>query len=128
MTVAELELGAVVRDATAQPASDEDRVREHEARFSMLEKLADYDDVLMEQLLEDVEPPRDRVFGDLSRELREGHVVPVLIGLLAAGRLDVGALVTDVVALADAPAALLRMATEGSRGVKTLVRCGGEAR
>jgi (R,R)-butanediol dehydrogenase / meso-butanediol dehydrogenase / diacetyl reductase len=50
-----------------------------------------------------------------------------LIGLLAAGRLDLGALVTDVVALADAPAALLRMATEGSRGVKTLVRCGGEA-
>jgi (R,R)-butanediol dehydrogenase/meso-butanediol dehydrogenase/diacetyl reductase len=51
-----------------------------------------------------------------------------VIGLLAAGRLDLGALVTDVVALSDAPAALLRMATEGSRGVKTLVRCGGEAR
>ncbi len=26
----------------------------------MLEKLADYDDALMEQLLEDVPPPRDR--------------------------------------------------------------------
>jgi (R,R)-butanediol dehydrogenase/meso-butanediol dehydrogenase/diacetyl reductase len=51
-----------------------------------------------------------------------------LIALLAAGRLDLGALVTDVVALADAPEALLRMAAEGSRGVKTLVRCGEEAR
>ncbi len=51
-----------------------------------------------------------------------------LIDLLAAGRLDLGALVTDVVALADAPDALLRMAADGSRGVKTLVRCGGEER
>ena len=39
--------------------------REKEARFSMLEKLADYDDELMEQLLEDVPPPRDKVFDDL---------------------------------------------------------------
>jgi elongation factor G len=54
--------------------------REKEARFSMLEKLADYDDALMEQLLEDVPPPRDRVFDDLSRELREGLICPVLLG------------------------------------------------
>ena len=53
---------------------------EKEARFSMLEKLADYDDTLMEALLEEIEPPRDRVFDDLARELREQHVVPVLIG------------------------------------------------
>src|SRR5581483_24513 len=54
--------------------------REKEARFSMLEKLADYDDALMEQLLEDVPPPRDKVFDDLSKELREGQICPVLIG------------------------------------------------
>ena len=54
--------------------------RKDEARFSMLEKLADYDDELMEALLEDMEPPRDQVFGDLSRELAEGLIVPVLIG------------------------------------------------
>ena len=59
--------------------------REHEARFSMLEKLADYDDALMEQLLSDVEPPRDRVFDDLSRELREGLICPVLIGSAERG-------------------------------------------
>jgi elongation factor G len=40
--------------------------REKEARFTMLEQLADYDDELMEQLLEDVEPPKDKVFDDLS--------------------------------------------------------------
>ncbi len=59
--------------------------REKEARFSMLEKLADYDDALMENLLGDIEPPRDRVFDDLGRELRERHVVPVLIGAAERG-------------------------------------------
>ena len=54
--------------------------REAEARFSMLEQLADYDDALMEQLLEEIEPPRDRVFDDLAKELREGAICPVLIG------------------------------------------------
>src|SRR5437763_4448742 len=57
--------------------------REKEARFSMLEKLADHDDVLMEQLLEDIQPPRDAVFDDLARELREGQICPVLLGAAA---------------------------------------------
>jgi len=54
--------------------------REKTARFSMLETLADHDDELMEQLLEDIAPPRDKVFDDLSRELRESLVCPVLLG------------------------------------------------
>jgi elongation factor G len=33
---------------------------EADERFSMLEKLADYDDELMEQLLSDIPPPRDK--------------------------------------------------------------------
>jgi len=53
---------------------------ERQARFSMLEKLADYDEHLMEELLSDVEPPRDEVFNDLSKELAEGLVVPALMG------------------------------------------------
>ncbi|MGP9812248.1 elongation factor G [Rhodopseudomonas sp. NSM] len=57
-----------------------DLAREKEARFSMLEKLADHDDALMEQLLEDIPPPRDAVFDDLARELREGVICPVLLG------------------------------------------------
>jgi elongation factor G len=59
----------------------DNRDREKEARFSMLEKLADHDDALMEQLLEDIEPPRDAVFDDLARELREGVICPVLLGV-----------------------------------------------
>jgi elongation factor G len=54
--------------------------REKEARFQMLEKLADYDEHLMEELLSDVEPARDEVYDDLCRELAEGLVVPVLMG------------------------------------------------
>ena len=54
--------------------------REQEARFEMLEKLADYDDELMEQLLSDMEPPQDRVFEDLSQEMRAGQICPVLLG------------------------------------------------
>jgi elongation factor G len=64
--------------------TDEDRAREVEARYAMLEKLADYDDELMEQLLEDIPPPRDKVFDDLVNEMRAGSICPVLIG--SAGR------------------------------------------
>lgn len=59
---------------------DEDKAREIEARFEMLEKLADHDDALMEELLEEIEPPLDQVFDDLSADLRAGLVTPVLIG------------------------------------------------
>ncbi len=59
--------------------------RNSEARFNMLEKLADYDDELMEALLEDMEPPRDQVFDDLSRELAEGVICPVLLGAAENG-------------------------------------------
>jgi elongation factor G len=54
--------------------------RKTDARFKMLEQLADYDDELMEQLLADVQPPRDKVFGDLVKEVQEGQIVPVLLG------------------------------------------------
>jgi elongation factor G len=54
--------------------------REKDARVTMLEKLADHDDKLLEQLLEDIPPPRDEVFGDLANELRRGQICPVLLG------------------------------------------------
>ena len=59
--------------------------RQQEARFHMLEQLADYDDELMEQLLSDMQPPRDKVFDDLARELREGLICPVLLGSAERG-------------------------------------------
>lgn len=59
---------------------DDQKARELEARFEMLEKLADHDDRLMEELLEEIEPPLDQVFDDLSADLRAGNVTPVLFG------------------------------------------------
>jgi elongation factor G len=78
-----LERAFVYREHAASevvPLDGDNLDRKKEARFSMLEKLADHDDKLMEQLLEDIEPPRDKVFDDLSKELREGTICPVLIG------------------------------------------------
>jgi elongation factor G len=63
------------------PLEGEDLSREKDARFSMLETLADHDDELMEQLLEDIPPPRDKVFDDLAKEQRDGLICPVLIGV-----------------------------------------------
>ena len=63
------------------PLDGENLDRSKDARFSMLEKLADHDDELMEQLLADIPPPRDKVFDDLAKELRDGLVVPVLMGV-----------------------------------------------
>ncbi|HZB61161.1 MAG TPA: elongation factor G [Microvirga sp.] len=64
---------------------DGEGLREREARYAMLERLADYDDELMEDLISEIEPPKDLVFDDLARELKESHVVPVLIGSAERG-------------------------------------------
>ncbi|MGX7874213.1 elongation factor G [Mesorhizobium sp. ORM6] len=63
----------------------DDKARELEARFSMLETLADHDDQLMEQLLDEIEPPKDAIFDDLAADLRDGVVTPVLIGTAEKG-------------------------------------------
>jgi elongation factor G len=56
------------------------RDRESEARFKMLEQLADHDDELMEQLLADEQPRREKVFADLVKDVQDGLIVPVLLG------------------------------------------------
>lgn len=58
---------------------------EADARFHMLEQIADFDDELLEQLLSDAVPSRDAVFSDLVRELNEGLIVPVFFGSAANG-------------------------------------------
>ena len=61
------------------------QAEEVSARYQMLERLADYDDHLMEELLSDVPPPRDEVFLDLGREMRDGLITPVFIGSAERG-------------------------------------------
>jgi elongation factor G len=53
---------------------------EADARFHMLEQLADFDDELMEQLLSDIVPSQDLVFRDLVKDMNEGLIVPVFFG------------------------------------------------
>jgi elongation factor G len=54
--------------------------RESEARTQLLEHLADHDDELLEQLLMDQAPTRDKVVADLARETGESLAVPVMFG------------------------------------------------
>ncbi len=58
---------------------------EADARFHMLEQLADFDDELMEQLLSDANPARDMVFADLVEDMNEGLIAPVFFGSAANG-------------------------------------------
>jgi elongation factor G len=79
-----LERAYVYREHAASeivPLEGDTLDREKEARFSMLETLADHDDELMEQLLEDIAPPRDKVFDDLAKEQHDGLICPVLMGV-----------------------------------------------
>ncbi|HVL79395.1 MAG TPA: elongation factor G [Sphingomicrobium sp.] len=58
--------------------------RELEARTQLLEHLADHDDELLEQLLMDETPPREKVMEDLARETSENLAVSVLFGSAAS--------------------------------------------
>lgn len=67
------------------PAEAEPQVEE--ARYHMLETLADFNDELMEKVLEEIPPERDEIYGNLTRDFQEGLIVPVLLG---AGEQDHG--------------------------------------
>ena len=64
---------------------DDVLAEEQDARFHMLEQLADFDDVLLEKLVADEAPETELIFADLVRELNEGVIVPVLFGDAAKG-------------------------------------------
>ena len=53
---------------------------EKRARADMLKSIADFDDELMEMLLEDVVPDHDEIYAGLSRDLHTRLVVPVFFG------------------------------------------------
>lgn len=56
------------------------RADEVAARGTMLEALADFDDGLMEELLEDVVPSTGEIYENLARDLQQDLVVPVFFG------------------------------------------------
>ena len=53
---------------------------ERATRTGLLEKLADFDDSLLEQLLEEVEPPKEEIYRHLTQTLRGAQIVPVFLG------------------------------------------------
>jgi len=69
--------------AAADPIPLPDRLREQEqaARAEMLEVLADFDDHLLEELLEDMNPPQEEVLQDLKLDLGADLIVPVFLGV-----------------------------------------------
>jgi elongation factor G len=62
---------------TGVPADMQDRVAK--AHLQLLEAMADFDDHLMEELLEGVEPPLEEVEKDLCHECAHDQIVPVLV-------------------------------------------------
>ena len=61
--------------------------REGETRTSLVEKLADFDDQLLEQLLEDVQPSKEEIYRHLTKDFQKNLIVPVFCG---AATLDHG--------------------------------------
>jgi elongation factor G len=54
--------------------------QEADTRTSLVEKLADFDDELLEKLLEDVQPSKEEIYEHLKKEVGAGQIVPVLVG------------------------------------------------
>lgn len=59
--------------------------RESEARTEMLEHLADFDDGLLEKLLEDTVPSSSEIYENLTADLTDNVVVPVFFGSAMQG-------------------------------------------
>jgi elongation factor G len=69
--------------APADPVPLPESLKEQEkaARYEMLETLANFDDHLLEELLEELEPPQEEILQDLKMELGADQIVPVFIGI-----------------------------------------------
>jgi elongation factor G len=63
------------------PLPDHLKGEEQIARQEMLETIAEFDDHLLEELLEDINPPREEILQDLKQELGADQIVPVFFGM-----------------------------------------------
>jgi elongation factor G len=84
----------------------------HRKHVELLEAMADFDDHLMEELLEGVEPPLEEIDRDLCSECAHDQVVPVLVtaGISGAG---VSALVSAIEQWFPAPSEAPALDAEG---------------
>jgi elongation factor G len=99
-------------DAGEEPIPGD--LQDHAAQMhaELLEAIADFDDHLMEELLEGVEPPLEEIERDLCVECSHDQVVPVLVaaGVLGAG---VAALVRAIETWLPSPADAPQVDAEG---------------
>ena len=63
------------------PLPEHLKADENAARLEMLETLADFDDHLLEELIEDIEPPQEEILSDLKQELSADLIVPTFFGV-----------------------------------------------
>jgi elongation factor G len=63
------------------PLPEDLKEQEKATRMEMLETLANFDDHLLEELLEDIEPPQEEIIQDLKMELGADQIVPVFVGV-----------------------------------------------
>jgi elongation factor G len=63
------------------PLPDHLKDQEQAARQEMLEALADFDDHLLEELIEEIDPPKEEIWKDLKLELGADLIVPVFVGI-----------------------------------------------
>jgi elongation factor G len=57
---------------------------ERDTRTGLIEKLADFDDALLEKLLEEIEPSKEEIYQHLTRAMSQAQVVPVFLGSATA--------------------------------------------
>jgi len=62
------------------PLPEDEKEREKQSRQTLLEALADFDDALLEQLLEDTVPDKTEIYKHLTRTVQEDKLVPVFLG------------------------------------------------
>ena len=113
---------------------EEEKAREIEARYRMLEQMSDFDDELMEELVNEHEPTRDHVLSDLADEMGRVQIVPVFLGsaengsgvrrLLKALRHETPALTyaAQRIGADGSAAAVLKTRYAGQAGRQTMVR------
>jgi elongation factor G len=63
------------------PFPAELQAQEQDARTQMLEALANFDDHLLEELLEDIRPSSEEIIRDFQLELGADQIVPVFLGI-----------------------------------------------
>lgn len=101
-------------DGKEHPVEIDDATRESVVvhRRELLEALGDFDDHLLEELLDDKEPPKEEIVKDLAEDASHDLVAPVLVAAAQNGT-GINALVAAIERLFPHPATIPRADIDG---------------